>query len=545
MVENNRHGTYIVRTRLPDALFDEKTFQILTDKDQREAVSSDSAGYPGGHTPELVRLSPESGEAEVAEILRRSFSVVIRGAGSSLTGGVTPFGEVVVDMSPRNRVVARGENWITVQTGIALRALQEQLAAENKYYPPGPTYDGATVGGMISTNAAGAATFKYGQTRLWVEALKVVLTTREVLEMERGQYLAHPDGYFEMEGPARKRRVDVPTYTMPDVPKSSAGYYAKPGMDFLDFFIGSEGTLGVITEATLRVIPKPFIAWALVPCQSEEQAIELTRRLRNQSLETRRTQNPRGIDASGIEYIDPNTLQLLREDSKNRREITPPPDAEALLLIQVEMSPALTSRAYDDLAHSFEPGAPDVPVVRLARELARLGLFDRAELALSGDPRIKQFEDIREAVPVGVNSRISKNKHQDPRISKMAADMIVPFENLQEMLRLFREKFDEKGMQVFIWGHASDGNVHPNVIPNSYEEYQLAQQVILECGGAVIAMGGSPLAEHGVGRNPIKQALLEKLYGTEGIEQMRAVKKALDPEWKLAPGNLFRKPHSI
>jgi hypothetical protein len=135
IVENNRHGTSIVRTRLPDALSDEKTFQILTDKDQREAVSSDSAGYPGGHTPELVRLSPESGEAEVAEILRRSFSVVIRGAGSSLTGGVTPFGEVVVDMSLRNRVVARGENWITVQTGIVLRALQEQLAAENKYYP--------------------------------------------------------------------------------------------------------------------------------------------------------------------------------------------------------------------------------------------------------------------------------------------------------------------------------------------------------------------------------------------------------------------------
>ncbi len=538
---------------MPDAVSNKKTFQIITDKDQLEAVSSDSARYPNGYTPELVRLYPEAGEAEVAQILRNSLSVVTRGAGSSLTGGVTPFGEVVLDMSYRDRILARGENWITVQTGITLLALQEELAAENKYYPPAPTYNGATVGGVISTNAAGAATFKYGQTRPWVEALKVVLATGEVLEMEREQYLAHPDGFFEVVGSAGMRRVPIPTYTMPSVPKISAGYYAKPGMDLIDLFIGSEGTLGVITEATLRVIPRPLITWALVPCQSEEQALELTKRLRNQSLETRLTQNQRGIDASAIEYIDPNSLQLLREDSKDRKDITPPSDAKVLLLIQMEMSPELTRRAHEDIENAFETDAPDVPVVRFARELERLGLFDGMELATPRDTqRIKNYVDMREAVPIGVNNRIriaeAQSKQQNSEsskkehISKMAADMIVPFEHLPEMLRLFQEGFEANGLEYAIWGHISDGNMHPNVIPRSYQEVQLAQKVILECGQAVIELGGSPLAEHGVGRNAVKQELLANLYGEGGIEQMRAVKKALDPEWKLAPGNLFRKP---
>ena len=90
--------------------------------------------------------------------------------------------------------------------------------------------------------------------------------------------------------------------------------------------------------------------------------------------------------------------------------------------------------------------------------------------------------------------------------------------------------------------HISDGNLHPNVIPTNEEDVRLGQAAIRECGRAIVAMGGSPLAEHGVGRNPTKQALLRELYGEEGIAQMRQVKAALDPEWRLAPGVLFPEP---
>ncbi len=121
----------------------------------------------------------------------------------------------------------------------------------------------------------------------------------------------------------------------------------------------------------------------------------------------------------------------------------------------------------------------------------------------------------------------------------MAADMIVPFDHLETMIQIFREGFEAHGLDYAIWGHASDGNMHPNLLPRSLSDLRQAQRVILERGRAVIALGGCPLAEHGVGRNPTKQALLKDLYGESGLQQMLAVKQALDPEGKLAPGNLF------
>ena len=106
-------------------------------------------------------------------------------------------------------------------------------------------------------------------------------------------------------------------------------------------------------------------------------------------------------------------------------------------------------------------------------------------------------------------------------------------------MQIFREGFEAYGLDYAIWGHVSDGNMHPNLLPHSFDDLLQAQRVILKGGKAVIALGGCPLAEHGVGRNPTKQALLKDLYGESGLQQMLAVKQALDPEGKLAPGNLF------
>jgi D-lactate dehydrogenase (cytochrome) len=107
------------------------------------------------------------------------------------------------------------------------------------------------------------------------------------------------------------------------------------------------------------------------------------------------------------------------------------------------------------------------------------------------------------------------------------------------MLALIREAFERRGLDYAIWGHISDGNIHPNVIPSSLADVNAARDAILELGRAVVRLGGCPLAEHGVGRSALKQALLRDLYGDRGIEEMRTVKRALDPEWKLAPGVLF------
>jgi D-lactate dehydrogenase (cytochrome) len=119
--------------------------------------------------------------------------------------------------------------------------------------------------------------------------------------------------------------------------------------------------------------------------------------------------------------------------------------------------------------------------------------------------------------------------------------MIVPFDRLEELLAIYDEEFRRRGLDAAVWGHISDGNLHPNVIPRSMADVESGQAAIMTFGREVIRLGGSPLAEHGVGRNPVKQQLLLELYGQEGIAEMREVKRALDPHFKLAPGVLFEK----
>ena len=117
--------------------------------------------------------------------------------------------------------------------------------------------------------------------------------------------------------------------------------------------------------------------------------------------------------------------------------------------------------------------------------------------------------------------------------------MIVPFDRFAEMIAAYRRGFEARGLDYAIWGHLSDGNVHPNVIPRSFDDVMRGKEAMLEFGREIARLGGCPLAEHGVGRNPVKQTLLRNLYGSAGVEQMRAVKRALDPDWRLAPGVIF------
>jgi len=163
-------------------------------------------------------------------------------------------------------------------------------------------------------------------------------------------------------------------------------------------------------------------------------------------------------------------------------------------------------------------------------------------LPVPGDAaRERQLLAVREAVPAGVNARIGRASTLDGRIAKTAADMIVPYDRLEELLTIYEQEFRARGLDAAVWGHVSDGNLHPNVIPRSFEEAEAGKAAILVFGREVIRLGGSPLAEHGVGRNPVKQRLLLDLYGRDGIDDMRAVKRALDPEFKLAPGVLFER----
>ena len=515
--------------------------ESVRDADVLASHLYDAAHFSGGHAAEL--FAPAS-EAEVAAVMRGSAAVLPIGAQSSLTGGATPMGETLLSTARLNRIEFIGLDHVRVQAGVTIAALDAALRDAGRAYPPAPTFTGAFVGGTVATNAAGAATFKYGTTRDWVSALTVVLPTGDVLDVERGRTRAGAEGCFELRLADRTIRLDVPRYRMPALPKLSAGYFAAPHMDLIDLFIGSEGTLGVVTAVTLRVLPeRPAQCLALAPFTDRREALAFVRRLRDEAIATRRTRDPLGVDVSAIEHMDARCLALIREDGLDRANgVTLPPEATIAILITLELSAGMSAeRAFDEIGRARDPGAPDTPLRRFCLMLAEAGVFDQVDIAVPGDRmRQEQLLAVREAVPAAVNTRVARAKQTlDPRIEKTAADMIVPFDRFEALLDFYDAEFRRRGLDAAVWGHISDGNVHPNVIPRSLADVDSGKAAILEFGREVMRLGGAPLAEHGVGRNPVKQELLRALYGDSGIEEMRAVKRAIDPEWKLSPGVLF------
>jgi D-lactate dehydrogenase (cytochrome) len=512
----------------------------ITDPDLIAGRLEDAAHYPGGHAPTLY--APRN-EAEIAAVLREPGSLLAVGAQSSLTGGATPMGDRLLSTDRLNRIVDITKDCVRVQAGVSLSALDRALHDKALYYPPAPTFDGAYVGGTISTNAAGAATFKHGTTRNWIDALTIVLAGGDVLDVERGVTHAHADGYFDLELADRTVRVEVPAIEMPSVPKLSAGYFATPGMDLIDLFIGSEGTLGVIVEATLRTVPRPAQAVALVTFDDERSGLACVRRLREDSLAARRSRVHDGLDISAIEHMDARCLALLRETGAGARSGVELPDAAVLaILVTIDLPAGYTAaRAYEEIAAVDSSGGDRTPLGRFCAALEAHDALAAAQIAVPGDlAHARQLAGIREAVPAVVNERIGRLKATvDPGIQKVAADVIVPFEQVERLIGFCREAFVARALDGVVWGHISDGNLHPNVIPQSTGEVARGQEAVLAIGREAMRLGGAPLAEHGVGRNPIKQRLLRELYGDSGIAAMRRVKAALDPQWKLAPGVLF------
>jgi D-lactate dehydrogenase (cytochrome) len=500
----------------------------------------DAAHFPGGRAEGISR--PRT-EAEVAGLLMAASRVLVVGAQSSVTGGATPDGGLILSTDRLTTIRDVTEHQVRAGAGVPLTTLQKVLGDRNQWYPPVPTFTGAFVGGVVATNAAGAATYKYGATRAWVDGLTVVLACGHVLDITRGDVLSDGAG-FQVSCAHGTRTVMPGTYRMPAVPKCSAGYFATPNMDLIDLFIGGEGTLGVIVDATLRVLPTPpAAALALVPVESDAAALQLVTELRRASHLTWTDHDSRGIDVAAIEYLDQRCLEILREDGADRRnDVTLPERASVVLLIQLELPAGMNAtRAFDEIASALAANAPDTPLTRFCRLLEQHGALDDTELAMPGDARrTEQLLAFREAAPTGVNRRIGDAKRLiDGRIEKTAADMIVPFERFGEMMDIYREGYRRRGLDFAIWGHVSDGNVHPNALPRSYADVEAGKDAILEFGREVARLGGCPLAEHGVGRSAIKQTLLRELYGSEAIAQMRAIKAALDPDWKLAPGVLF------
>lgn len=479
---------------------------------------------------------PES-EGEWSELLAGQQPLVALGAQSSLTGGATPAGAMAVATAGLTEVLQDRGDRLRVQPGLSLVRLLELLQDGDRSFPPVPTHLGATCGGVVSTNASGARTFKHGSTRPWVTGLTVGLAGGELIDLERGQCLAEPGGVFELERAGGGRlRLPAPVEPRPAVPKCAAGHLFAPAdgspCDLIDLFIGSEGTLGLVLEVELAVRARDRDELLLaVPFADVLTA------LRRVELLTR----SRDLDLAGIEHLDGACLRLLNEEGiPGRLGFRFPDPCETVLLLLVDLPRSDDHSDLVDQLAATGQGA-STPLSGLFAALADDGVeLERIELALPGDhARREAFFALRESAPELVNHRIGHHRQSEPRLHKVGGDPIVPVECLPELIGAAADLAEQAALELVTWGHASDGHLHPNVIPRDYDELRRGEELQLALGRLAIELGGAPLAEHGVGRHPIKQRLLAEFLGPEGLARARAMKRALDPRGILAPGVLL------
>ena len=434
--------------------------EVIQRGESFEEHRRDMADYEG--TPAVV-VRPES-EEQVSAIVqlanRRGVPVLAWGAGSSLTGAVVRDGAIVVDMKRFDRILKVDPvNWyVDVQPGVVLDDLEHALQAEGFFFPPDPASSFlCTVGGAIATGAGGMRCVRYGTMKDWVMALRVVLPTGEVTS------LGEP------------------------LPKNRAGY------DLVHLFVGSEGTLGIITQATLKILPLPVVRVQRMLVQFADwptagEAIKGLRKAR--------------VVPDLLEFLDRETIIAVNQSYDFQVE-----EAEATLLVDLEEPsiPAATEvfRAHSALA--IRPAADEVEADRLYQVRAR------AYLALKERSSGIQIEDV-----------------------------VVPIDRLAEYLRLVKEVAARHRVQIPVVGHAGDGNVHPAIVYDKADakSRDAATAAFEEICRYAIRVGGSVTGEHGVGSQKVAlfRAQLEAHGGGESLRLMKEIKRVFDPKGIMNPG---------
>src|ERR1051325_2007517 len=489
-----------------------------SDPDQIQAFLADASNMQGGRAAEVLFPEPaEEAAAILADASRTRTPVTVAGAGTGIVGGRIPTGGIVLATGRLNRIqkIVREERdgWAIAGAGVMLADFGRAVNERGLIYPPDPTEWSCYLGGTVATNASGARTFKYGPTRNFIRRLRIALASGDVIDLSRGRVRADESGRLRLRLPGwRSLEAQLPSYRMPATRKHAAGYYVTPGMDALDLFIGSEGTLGVITEVETTLIEKPEgLLSGIVFFKTEENLLAFVREARAASLENRRGDSSDGIDARALEYFDSESLQLLR------RSYTLVPEAVAGAIF-------------------FEQETREETEESLLT--AWLALLERHHASLddswfaTAEHDQREMREFRHQLPVLVNEWLA---HQGQR--KVSTDMAVPDEEFAAMLRFYRSALVESQLKYVIFGHIGDNHVHVNIMPRDEEEAQRARELYLKFVRRAVHVGGTISAEHGIGK--LKRDYLRLLYNDEHLREMAALKRAFDPACILGRGNIF------
>jgi len=515
----------------------EKDSPYLQDESHLDRGAAESVYFPA-HEGEVVAL--------LTRFQKTGTPVTISGSRTGVVGGAVPRGGVVITTEKMNRILGvrkscRGEEWlIEAEPGVILQNLQRWseskdfegacdrikiqdflLDPSTYFYPPDPTEGTATLGGIAAANSSGARSLAYGSTRDYVQRLRVVLASGEILDISRGKYIADDSGNVVVQTVGgSKIQIPIQAYKMPDV-KNAAGYYARPHMDLIDLFIGAEGTLGFITYLELRLIPKPGnilsgIAFFPDPAGAFQCA---------QEIRSLRFDPGSRIRPIALEYFDNHSLELLRRkrqaDGPGSQLQDFPLYAKSAIFFEQFYKEEELEELYEHWQIALEAGGVNMDDT--------WGGFDEREL--------EKMKNFRHALPDILNEIFRDRKRMYPKIHKISADISVPESALDEMISFYRAEIEQQGLEYVLFGHIGECHLHLNILPATDEEMSKAENLGLEFARKAESLGGTISAEHGIGK--MKHQFLEVLYGPEGIREMVRIKLLLDPKGILNRGNIF------
>lgn len=480
---------------------------IKTESDEILDYAHDASNYTG--KPDAV-FFPEN-VSELQELVQTLYAgktcFTIAGNRTGLTGGSAAGEGVVISTSKLNKIIEinKDNKYIIVEAGVTLEELQAAALANEMLYPPDPTETSCFVGGTISTNASGEKSFKYGPTREYVEEIEVLLPQGELIQIERGHYFAS-----NLSVKILNYNFTLPRINMPGV-KNTAGYFCSPDMDIIDLFIGAEGTLGIVTKAKLRLVEKPGkIISCFVFFKSEEDSLQFITDLKRKSLLSAHTNDYTGLNALAIEFMDGNAINLIKGNP-----LIPPGSAAAVWFEQE------TTPEYEDIL-----------LEKFYDLLAKYQVDDNSILYAADAKDAKGLKELRHSFPVKVNEHISSHN-----LKKLGTDTAVPGGSFRAYYKFCKDCVENSGLEYVIYGHFGNSHIHLNMLPRNEEEYNTGKDIYNNICLEAVKLGGTVSAEHGIGK--LKRELLINMYGAEAVNQMRQIKKILDPSMLLNRGNIF------
>lgn len=418
--------------------------------------------------PEAVLLPRNT--KEVAEIVKvcnkHKIPIIPRGSGTNLCAGTTPMeGSIVILFTHMNKILEIDEKnlTMTVQPGVFTKDIYEAANEIGLFYPPDPgSMHISQIGGNISENSGGLRGLKYGVTNDYVLGLEVVLPNGEIIRT--GGKLA----------------------------KDVAGY------NLTELFIGSEGTLGIITEAILKLIPKPEAKKTMLALYDDiEKAAETV----SEIIASR-------IIPVTLEFLDQATVKVVEEFA----QIGLPTEAEAILLIE-------------------QDGAPEV----VERDIEKISVICKNNDAFQVE--IAETEEEAEALMTARRTALSALSRLKP--TTILEDATVPRSEIANMVRSINHIAEKYNVTICTFGHAGDGNLHPTCLTDTRDTEEIArvEKAFEEIFKKAVELGGTISGEHGIGM--MKLPYLHLKAGKAGIEVMRQIKKAIDPNNIMNPGKIF------